>query len=1146
MRVADHIASLKAGATVYRAPANEDVRLFAAAASKRPGAHLFVTANDRSAVEASAVARFFEPELRTLRFPAWDCLPYDRVSPSPAIASQRCAVLTELAKPAQRSTLVITTAYSLAQRVPPREHFTHAGLALQPGDEAALEEIRRYLTANGYARTTTVREHGDYSIRGGIVDLYPAGEPEPIRLDFFGDELESIRTFDPDTQRSTSNRKDLLLAPVSEVDFSDDALSLLRTNYIEAFGPPAGDPDYEAARERIRRQGVEHWLPLFYDHLDTLFDYIGPKGLIGYRSGVMELADQRFEEAVRSYEARQRVTSETRTARVLAPDALHLPPEARASLTDSATSIRFTSSDAAEDEGRIFASGAPSRDFAPERTAPDGNLFGAVSRHLMDQLSSRKTVMLAAWSIGSAERLKSFLVDHGVDHISAAGSMAECRSGVVNVVVLPIEQGFQNVDLVVLAEQDILGEKLARPRKRKSSAAVIAEATALTAGDLVVHIEHGVGRYEGLKTVDVQGAAHDCLELVYAGGDKILLPVENVELVSRYGAESGESALDRLGGAGWQSRKARARRKIMDLAEDLIRLAAERELKRAPRMTDSSGVFEEFSARFPYEETDDQLSAIGDVVDDLSSGKPMDRLICGDVGFGKTEVALRAAFLTAASGMQVALIAPTTLLARQHFRTFEERFDGWPIKVRQLSRFVPAKQAAETRAEMSSGECDIVIGTHALLAENTEFKKLGLVIVDEEQRFGVKHKERLKELRADVHVLTMTATPIPRTLQMSLAGIRDLSLIATPPVDRLAIRTYLVEFDPVTIREALMREYYRGGQSYYVAPRIADLPFLERFLRDQLPELKYIVAHGQMSSTELEAAMTAFYDGQADVLLSTTIVESGLDIPRANTMVVHRADMFGLAQLYQLRGRVGRSKLRAYAYLTTPEESLLTDGAHKRLKVLQSLDSLGAGFMLASHDLDMRGGGNLLGEAQSGHIREVGVELYQSMLEDSIRALRSGDDQPVEDWSPQMDIGVSVRIPESYVEDLSTRLSLYRRLADLETREDRDAFVAELVDRFGPLPDETQRLIEITALKALCKKLGIAKLAAGPKGLLFSFRQDTPVKADQIVAFVHQRPGDLKLRPDAKLVATGVWPDAAARMKAAEKLLAGLYATLGF
>ncbi len=1138
MKIAKNLASLREDTTVYRAPTGLAARLFAKAVIERGGANLFVVENDRAARELGAVARFFQPDLKTLVFPAWDSPPYERISPSPTVAAQRCAVLTTLAnKPRNEPVLVVATAAALSQLVPPLSYFQGAGLNLRPGAESSIDAIQKYLEANGYSRGSIVRDPGEYAIRGGIVDLFPAGEPEPLRLDYFGDDLETIRTFDPDSQRSTSQRTELTLAPVSELDFSDAGLATLRTKYMELFGPPAGDPDYEAARARIKRQGVEQWLPLFHPALVPLTDYLDPNAMIATASGSAGAVADRMEQVRNAYEARRRHSGPDGTSRIVPPESLYMGYEDIAEANQNSPWVRFVESDGPEGRNTIIAAGASARSFAVERVDPAVDLFAAVAEYLKEGASSGRAVIVAVSSAGAVSRFQSFLSEHGIPAVGEAAGFADAAPKAVSIAVLPIDHGFSDPEVIVLTEADILGERLSRPRSRKGGAAFISEVAALSVGDLIVHIEHGVGRYAGLTTIDAGGAAHDCFELIYSGGDKILLPVENAELISRYGAESGDAALDRLGGASWQARKARARKKIMDMAEDLIRLAATRETKKAPVIESSDGGFEEFCARFPYEETDDQLAAIGDVVADLASGKPADRLICGDVGFGKTEVALRAAFLAAASGQQVAVIAPTTLLARQHYRTFEERFAGWPIKVRHLSRFVSATEASATRDELASGVCDIVVGTHALLSDRVEFKQLGLVIVDEEQRFGVKHKERLKELRADIHVLTLTATPIPRTLQMSLAGIRDLSLIATPPVDRLAVRTFVVEFDEVTIREALLREHFRGGQSYYVAPRIADLPFIERFLRASLPELRLIVAHGQMTASDLEEAMTAFYDGQADVLLSTAIVESGLDVPRANTLVVHRADKFGLAQLYQIRGRVGRSKVRAYAYLTTPEQDVMTAGADKRLKVLQSLDTLGAGFMLASHDLDMRGGGNLLGEAQSGHIREVGVELYQSMLEDAIRSLKTGDTAPREQWSPQIEVGASILIPELYIEDLATRLSIYRRLANVDSDAELEGLRVELADRFGPLPEETQRLLDVTEMKAICKRLGIAKVAAGPKGILLAFRQDTPVEADRLVAFVHQRPGSLKLRPDAKLVASGQWPDPTVRVRELGKLL---------
>jgi transcription-repair coupling factor (superfamily II helicase) len=667
-----------------------------------------------------------------------------------------------------------------------------------------------------------------------------------------------------------------------------------------------------------------------------------------------------------------------------------------------------------------------------------------------------------------------------------------------------------------------------------------AQATSLTAGDIVVHSDHGIGRFIGLKTIEAAGAPHDCIEIHYAGDDRLFLPVENIELLSRYGSDSAEAVLDKLGGGAWQSRKARLKRRLLEMAGQLIRLAAERQMRAAPVIIPPEGVYGEFAARFPYEETDDQQGAIDAVVDDLSLGKPMDRLICGDVGFGKTEVALRAAFLAAMEGFQVAVVVPTTLLSRQHFKTFSQRFAGLPVVVRQASRMVGSKELAETKKGIAEGTVDIVVGTHALLGSSISFKNLGLLIIDEEQHFGVKHKERLKELKSDVHVLTLSATPIPRTLQLALTGVRELSLIATPPVDRMAVRTFISPFDSLVIRETLLRERYRGGQSFYVAPRIADLPEIEEFLKTEVPELKVGVAHGQMAPGQLEDIMNAFYDGQYDVLLSTSIVESGLDIPTANTLIVHRADMFGLAQLYQLRGRVGRSKLRAYALFTLPAKKKLADTAERRLKVLQSLDTLGAGFQLASHDLDIRGSGNLLGEEQSGHIKEVGFELYQQMLEEAVMELKGSGQELDSGWSPQITVGTAVMIPEEYVPDLQLRLALYRRLGDLTTTEEIDGFGAELIDRFGPLPAEVEHLLKIVFIKALCRHANVEKLDAGPKGVVIHFRKREFANPAGLVRYIGEQGSLAKIRPDQSVVFMRDWPTPEKRLAGAAVVMTQL------
>ncbi len=1116
------LANLKGPATIAGAPFGADVFALVEALHLRGGRAVYVARDDKQAEAARNFAAFADPALDVLDLPAWDTLPFDRISPTPGVAARRCAALARLSHhdASASALLVVTTAASLVQRVPPRETLRAASLSLAGGERVDQENLLTYLATNGYVRTTTVRERGEFSIRGGIIDIYPPTSREPLRLDFFGDTLESLRRFDPETQRTTGHIKTASFAPVSEILFTEGVHGAFRERYLTRFGPPGGDPMYEAARASIRRQGLENWLSLFHDHLDTLFTLVGPETLFAIGPLAGDAASERLAQIADHHGARvEAAGGDARAAKVLPADALYLSPAELETGFAGEAVARFSS---AEPTGQALDLGfRTGRDFGPERARPDVNIFETVAGHALALRQSARTVILAGWTAGSTDRLQNVMHDHGLVDLDPAFSLAAAKGAGLVVTQLPLEHGIISDSLAIITEPDMLGDRLAAPRRRRKTASFIAEAGTLSTGDLIVHVDHGVGRYRGLSAIEYSGAPHDCLELEYAGGDRIYLPVENIDLISRYGGEAGEGTVDRLGGASWQSRKARVKKRILEMAAELMEIAAQRALKTAEPINAGEGLYAEFAARFPFEETDDQLNAIEDVLSDLMSGRPMDRLVCGDVGFGKTEVALRGAFMAAMSGFQVAVIAPTTLLARQHYQTFSERMAGWPLEVRQLSRLVSARDAASTREDLKTGKVDVVIGTHALLAESVDFRNLGMMIVDEEQRFGVKHKERLKEIRADVHVLTLSATPIPRTLQMSLTGIRDLSIIATPPVDRLAVRTYVTEFDTVTLREALLREKYRGGQAFFVAPRIADLDELEAFLRDNVPEVSFIVAHGQMGATELDDIMTAFYEGKYDVLLSTTIVESGLDIPRANTLIIHRADRFGLAQLYQLRGRVGRSKLRAYAYFTLPRNQQVSEGAEKRLRVLQSLDSLGAGFELASHDLDMRGSGNLLGDEQSGHVREVGVELYQQMLEDAVRALRAGEGDPAkltDDWSPQISLGLAVLIPETYVEALDVRLSLYRRLADIEGETERESFAAELIDRFGPMPDETRQLIEVSALKARCKALGIAKLDAGPKGVIFAFRNDTRVDPADLMTLVRARPSQLKLRPDSKLV----------------------------
>ena len=1114
---------------------------------------IHVARDDRRLDDLERGLAFFAPKTRVVSLPAWDTVPYDRVGPNPDIVAKRVASLARLALAAGKEPMIVlTTVNSLLQRVPPRSFIRQALRQLAAGQRIDMARLAKRLTLGGFVRTGTVMEPGEFAVRGGILDLFPPGRALPVRLDFFGDTLESIKSFDPATQRTHKVIQKLILMPMSECAFGEEATKQFRQSYVELFGGATGDdPLYQAVSEGQRYPGMEHWLPFFHPELETLFDYVGP-ARVTFDHLASDAINLRFEQVREHYEARVEGLEATTFG---APPYKPVPPQKmfldeaawRKGLEGHEQGIFTPFQEADAGQAVIDLGGRRSRNFAPERQADGEDLFGAVIGHIKSRLSQRKRVIVAAWSAGARQRLTRLLEERGLEDLHAAEDFPGALSlpgGSVAMAVLGLEHGFETENLLVIGEQDILGDRLVRPRRKaKKAADVITEATALSVGDLVVHADHGIGRFTSLKTVEALGAAHDCLELVYAGGDKLFLPVENIELLSRYGSEAEGVQLDRLGGAGWQSRKAKLKQRLREIAAELIKVAALRVLREAPVMQPPEGAFDEFVARFPFEETDDQMASIEAVLEDLSAGRPMDRLVCGDVGFGKTEVALRAAFVASLGGHQVAVVVPTTLLARQHFRSFAERFKGFPIRVAQASRLVAPKELNEVKQELKKGTVDIVVGTHALLGKSVEFANLGLLIVDEEQHFGVAHKERLKQMREDVHVLTLSATPIPRTLQLALSGVRELSLITTPPVDRLAVRTYISPFDPVILRDALRRERYRGGQTFYVVPRIADLAEVREFLEETVPELRVATAHGQLPPSEIERIMTAFYEGEFDVLLSTAIVESGLDVPNANTMIVHRADMFGLAQLYQLRGRVGRSKTRAYAYFTTPPGKKLTEGAEKRLKVLHSLDTLGAGFSLASHDLDIRGGGNLLGEEQSGHIREVGFELYQSMLEEAITALKSdGGMQSEDQWSPQISLGVTSLIPESYVADLQVRLGLYRRLSGLNVRADIDAFAGELEDRFGPIPEEVKSLLDVMEIKAVCHTAGIGQIDAGPKGAVVSFRGDTFANPEGLVKFMQKSGGKAKLQPDHKLVVKGDWPKEGERLAGTLKIAKDLAA----
>ena len=1122
--------------------------LLADLARATKGRAIYVAADEAAMRGAAETAHYFAPEIELLSFPAWDCLPYDRASPSLRSTSERLACLAALQRPKAGPQLLITTINAITQRTLTPFRVRQLSAHLKPGARIDRDQLATMLHANGYVRSDTVADAGEFAMRGSLVDLFPSGESYALRLDFFGDEIESIRSFDPADQRTIGRVEQFTLLPASEVLLDEQGIKRFRSLYRETFGATAtGDPLYQAVSEGRRLVGMDHWLPLIEERLTTLFDHIGPDCVIVRDSGVTGAAQARFDAISDYYANRIRAqSSDPGSYRPLAPDSLYLGAK-EWDRTVAEHPIHLTSLFPEPGSAKVIDLGvSAARDFAPERARSD-NIYEAAVAYAAVQTREGRGLIIASYSIGSRERLTGLLAEHGMLGLVPAESWQEAQAVAatkrVALTILPLDHGFTTPNVALLSEQDLLGDRLVRRAKRKKSAdAFLNELATLTPGDLVVHAEHGIGRYDGLTSIPVGNAPHDCVALSYSGGDKLYVPVENMDVLSRFGAESEGVGLDKLGGVGWQTRKARMKERIREIAGELMATAAARALRAADIAEPDSGAYPAFVDRFPYTETDDQDRAIIDVMEDLSSGKPMDRLVCGDVGFGKTEVALRAACIAAMAGMQVALVCPTTLLARQHYSNFVERFHGFPIRVGRLSRLVPAAEAKTTREGLTDGTIDIVIGTHALLAKSVDFKRLGLVIVDEEQRFGVVHKERLKALKTDVHMLTLTATPIPRTLQMAMSGLRELSVIQTPPVDRLAVRTYIMPWDPVVLREALLREHYRGGQSFFVTPRVADIPEIEEFFRANVPELNYVIAHGQMAASEVEERMSAFYDRKYDVLISTTIVESGLDIPSANTMIIHRADRFGLAQLYQLRGRVGRAKIRAYAYLTTPPERIMTDTAEKRLKVLSDLDSLGAGFQLASHDLDIRGAGNLLGDEQSGHIREVGFELYQSMLEEAILDAKAGGiaEARTRDLSPQITVDAPILIPDDYVPDLDLRMSLYRRINEMEDAREIESFAAELIDRFGKLPNETENLLIVMNVKLNARKAHIAKIDVGSRGALVSFWNDSFPDLPGLLAYVDRLGGVAKLRPDSRLSITRAWGDPRARLNGILQLSKGL------
>jgi transcription-repair coupling factor (superfamily II helicase) len=1134
--------------------------MIAEAARSHEGLLVAVTRDTQRAQALESELKIFAGGLPVLHFPDWETLPYDVFSPHPEIVSQRIATLYQLPN-VKRGVLVVPVA-TLMQRIAPRSHITGSGLVLAKGQKLDLAAEQRRLEASGYRHVPQVAEPGDFAVRGALLDIFPTGTAEPYRIELFDDEVESIRSFDPETQRSQQQVDKVELLPAREFPLTEEAAKEFRGNLRERFPIDVRRcPLYQDMKEGVTPGGIEYYLPLFFPlkgtHLDvqgvaadphtgtaTLFDYLADDALFVLGEGAGEAADQFWAQTAERYDQRAHDIERP----VLPPAELYLPPEKLREQLNRRLRVEVVD---ASHEHAVAVGTQPAPELPLNRK---GEEPGTSLRHFLSSYPGR--VLIAADSAGRREALIETLATTGLkpqnieswsDFLPPSQAVEGAKFAIT---IAGLEQGFALAKpaITVLTERELYGERVRseRDRRRRRGTArdpesIIRDLTELTLGAPIVHVDHGVGRYQGLVSMDVGGMDGEFLIIEYARGDKLYVPVAQLGLVSRYSGTAPELApLHSLGGDAWERARKKAAEKVRDVAAELLAIYAQRQARGGESMPIDRQLVEEFGSTFPFEETPDQETAIEAVLGDLAAPRAMDRVICGDVGFGKTEVALRAAFATATAGKQVAVLVPTTLLAQQHYRNFADRFADWPVRVDVLSRFKSTKEVNEALKRLADGQIDVIVGTHKLLQPDIKFKNLGLVIVDEEQRFGVRQKEQLKKLRAEVDLLTMTATPIPRTLNMAMAGLRDLSLIATPPAHRSAVRTFISAWDPATIREALQRELSRGGQVYFLHNEVQSIERTVRELEALVPEARIRIAHGQMPERELEGVMADFHRQRFNVLVCTTIIETGIDIPTANTIIIDRADRFGLAQLHQLRGRVGRSHHRAYAYLVVPDRKSITADAQKRLEALASLEELGAGFTLATHDLEIRGAGELLGDEQSGQIQEIGFGLYTELLDRAVRALKSGkvpDFDLSSEHETEVELHLPALIPDDYLGDVHARLTLYKRIASARSEDDLRDLQVEMIDRFGLLPAPTKQLFAVASLKLMATPLGIRKLDFGASGGRITFREKPEIDPMAIIKLIQQLPRVYKLDGQDKLKVILDLPGASERIRSAHEVL---------
>jgi len=1121
-------------------PGSSFALLLAETARSHAGLVVVVTRDTQSAhTLETELASFVGDGTEVLHFPDWETLPYDLFAPHPEIVSQRIATLYRL--PAQTRGVLVVPVATLMQRLAPRSYISGTGLALNVGQKLDLGAEQRRLEAAGYRNVPQVQEPGDFAVRGALIDIYPMGAAEPYRIELFDEEIESIRNFDAETQRSLHKVESVRLLPGREFPLTDESAKSFRTRLRERFPIDIRRcPLYQDIKEGATPAGIDYYLPLFFTQTETLFDYLGADALFVVADGALDAAEQFWRQTGERYEQRAHDIERP----VLPPAELYLAPDPLRERLNGELRVDLVPRASNEHVQALGLQPAPELPINRKGEQPAEELTRFLSAY-------PGRVLIAAESAGRREALIEQLQGAGLRPQTLTGWAEFARSDTrFAIAVAPLQAGFALTEpaLAVLTERELYGERVQQQRRRKRAArdpeTIIRDLTELGLGSPIVHVDHGVGRYQGLIKLDVGGSANEFLAIEYAKGDKLYVPVAQLNLVSRYSGTSPELApLHSLGGDAWERAKRKAAEKVRDVAAELLAIYAQREARQGTALAIDRAAYEQFAAAFPFEETPDQISAIDAVLADLAAPKPMDRVVCGDVGFGKTEVALRAAFVTAMAGKQVAVLVPTTLLAQQHYQNFRDRYADWPIRVDVLSRFKTKKEVEEAMAKLADGRIDVMIGTHRLLQQDVKFKQLGLVIVDEEQRFGVRQKEQLKKLRAEVDLLTLTATPIPRTLNMAMSGMRDLSIIATPPAHRLAVKTFIAPWDPAQLREAFQRELQRGGQVYFLHNEVETIEKMQRDLQVLIPEARIRIAHGQMPEKELEQVMLDFHRQRFNVLLCTTIIESGIDIPSANTIIVNRADRFGLAQLHQLRGRVGRSHHRAYAYLVVPDRRQMTADAEKRLEALASMEELGAGFTLATHDLEIRGAGELLGDEQSGQMQEIGFSLYTDLLERAVRALKSGkvpDFELVSAHETEVELHLPALIPDDYLPDVHARLTLYKRIASARDGERLRELQVEMIDRFGLLPDPVKHLFAVTEIKLRATELGVRKIDFGAQGGRVVFAPQPNIDPLAVIKLLQSQPRVYALDGQDKLKVRLEMPGAAERLRSTHDLLAAL------